>query len=415
MKKTTGFIAILAILFASCTASKPGQSKEDLVTTAYDAASVQYGNMLDFVAGNEKAMPRTLKKDGSMRWTHPFDWTAGFFPGSLWYLYEQTGEQKWKTAAIAQQAKIEHYKTKYNNHDIGFTMNCSFGNALRLTKDETYKEVLVTSANTLAGRFSETTGCLMSWNPSKSRDFKYPVIVDNMMNLELMFVASVLSGDSKYKDIAVTHAVTTIKNHYRPDGSSFHLVDYDPETGKPRRKITVQGYADESAWARGQAWGLYGYVMCYRFTKDRRFLDQAVKIADFLANHKNMPADGVPYWDFNAPNIPNAHRDVSAGAIMASAFYELSTYAKGGKRFRVFADKTITSLAGKAYTPESGQNSNFILMHAVGHLPGDVEVDVPLNYADYYYLEALKRKSILDEGKKLKDWFAYTSDDLRGV
>jgi len=221
------------------------------------------------------------------------------------------------------------------------------------------------------------------------------VIIDNLMNLELLFEATKLTGDSSFYDIAVSHAQTTMKNHYRDDGSSFHVLDYDTITGKVIKKNTHQGYSHDSAWARGQAWGLYGYTMCFRETGDRQFLDHAEKIASFILNHSNLPNDLVPYWDFDAPGIPNEPRDASAASVMASALYELSTYSTAGSGYRNAANKILESLYGH-YTSEVGKNSGFILLHSTGSKPSDSEVDVPLIYGDYYFLEALLWKKKLD-------------------
>ena len=220
------------------------------------------------------------------------------------------------------------------------------------------------------------------------------------MNLELMFEASRLSGDSTYYNIAVKHADTTMKNHFRDNNSCYHVVDYDPETGEVRSRQTAQGYADESSWARGQAWALYGYTMCYRYTRDPKYLDMAVKVHDFIFNNPNLPEDLVPYWDYDAPNKPDEPRDASSAACTASALYELSTYLPD-KNYKATADKIMGSLGSPAYRAEVGTNGNFILMHSVGSIPHNAEIDVPLNYADYYFLEGIMRKRDLEAGKKL--------------
>jgi rhamnogalacturonyl hydrolase YesR len=319
------------------------------------------------------------------------DWTSGFFPGELWMLYEYTGKEEWKKEAQAYTANIEKEKTNGTTHDMGFKIYNSFGNGYRLTNDAHYKEVIIQAAKTLATRFNAKAGVLRSWDHHEE-EWKYPVIIDNMMNLELLFEASKLSGDQSLYKIAVSHADATMKNHYRPDFSSYHVVDYDTLTGKVIKKNTHQGYADESAWARGQSWGLYGFTMCYRETKDKKYLDHAEKIANFLLTQPNMPKDLVPYWDFNAPNIPNAVRDASAAAIMASALYELSGYSNNGKTYRATADKIMQSLTS-SYRSPVGENKGFILLHSTGHMPNKSEIDVPINYADYYYVEALGRAS----------------------
>ena len=317
-------------------------------------------------------------------------WCSGFYPGSLLYLYEQTKDKQLYTEAERILKVLEKEKNNTSTHDLGFMMFCSFGNANRIAPKPEYKDILVTSANSLITRFNPKVGCIKSWD-SKKQDFL--VIIDNMMNLELLFWATKVTGDSTYYKIAVTHANTTLKNHFRPDNSSYHVINYDSETGNVKQKRTAQGYADESAWARGQAWGLYGYVLMYRETKDKKYLDQAQKIAEFTLNHSNLLKDKIPYWDFNAPNIPDAPRDASAGAINASALLELSTYVDLETRNKYFAaaETMISTLSSAEYKATPGTNGGFILKHSVGHLPQKSEVDVAISYADYYYVEALIR------------------------
>jgi alpha-L-fucosidase len=345
----------------------------------------------------ELVSPRTLDST-QLKLVPSGDWTSGFFPGELWYLYEYTGEVKWKNEAEKLTANIEKEKTNGGTHDMGFKVYCSFGNGYRLTNDQHYKDVIIQSAKTLSTRFRPVTGTIRSWDHHRDQ-WGYPVIIDNMMNLELLFAATKLTGDRSFYNIAVSHANTTMKNHYRSDYSSYHVVDYDTTTGKVLHKQTAQGYADESAWARGQAWGLYGFTMCYRETKDKKYLEHAEHIASFILHHPNLPKDLVPYWDFNAPNIPNEPRDASAAAVMASALYELSTYSNQGT-YRKTADKIMESLTNY-YRAPVGEDKGFLLLHSTGSKPANSEVDVPLVYADYYYLEALLRMKKLNEGKKL--------------
>jgi unsaturated chondroitin disaccharide hydrolase len=354
------------------------------------------------VKNNKKAAivsPRTLTPDGKLSVVAAKDWTSGFFSGELWFLYEFTGKNEWKEQAKAFTAKIENEKMNATTHDIGFKVYCSFGNGYRLTKEPAYRDVIIQSAKTLSKRFNSKIGCIRSWDHS-SEKWAYPVIIDNMMNLELLFEATRFSGDSSFYKIAFSHAMTTMKNHFRSDYSSFHVVDYDTLTGKVIKKTTHQGFSNESAWARGQAWGLYGYTMCYRETKNKAFLNQAEKIANFMLMNPNLPKDLIPYWDFNAPGIPNEPRDASAAAVMASAFYELSLYSTQGKYYRTVADKIMASLSS-GYRSAIGENKGFLLLHSTGSKPMNSEVDVPLNYADYYYLEALLRSKKLDEKKSL--------------
>lgn len=332
--------------------------------------------------------PRTLE-NGELKLVASKDWTSGFFPGELWYLYELTKNDKWKQQAIKFTSNIEQEKLNGKTHDMGFKVYCSFGNAYRLTKNQHDKEVIIQAAKTLATRFNPKVGAIRSWDHNSDK-WDFPVIIDNMLNLELLFEATKLSGDSSFYKIAVAHANTTLKNHFRKDFSTWHVVDYNPETGAVESKNTHQGYSDASAWARGQSWALYGYTMCYRETKDPKYLLQAENVADFLFSNKNMPADLVPYWDFDAPNIPNEPRDASAGALISSALFELSTYTKENNNYLKKAEKILDNL-GTAYTSPIGENKGFILLHSTGSKPHNSEIDEPLSYADYYYLEALTR------------------------
>lgn len=345
----------------------------------------------------ELVSPRTLEK-GNLKLVSSKDWTSGFFPGLLWYLEEFTQNKEWKKEAISFTDNIEKEKTNATTHDMGFKVYCSFGNGFRLFHDPHYKEVIIEAARTLSTRFNKKAGVIRSWDHHQEQ-WRFPVIIDNMMNLELLFEATKLTKDSLFYKIAVSHAVTTIKNHYRPDNSSYHVIDYDTATGDVRKRNTHQGYSDESAWSRGQAWGLYAYTMCYRETKNKVFLAQAEKITEYLLHHPNLPKDLIPYWDFNAPAIPDEQRDVSAAAIMASGLYELSLYSANGKKYRKVADQILENLTN-FYRSPIGENSGFILLHSTGSRPSHSEVDVPLSYADYYYVEALMRAKKLKDQKK---------------
>ncbi|MBS1566416.1 MAG: glycoside hydrolase family 88 protein [Bacteroidetes bacterium] len=348
--------------------------------------------------GQELVSPRTLDS-GGLKLVSSKDWTSGFFPGELWFLYEYTGKPEWKADAEKYTANIEREKTNGGTHDMGFKVYCSFGTGYRITKNPYYREVIIESAKTLSKRFNPVAGVIKSWD--NRAKWKYPVIIDNMMNLELLFAATQMTGDSSFYRIAVSHANTTMKNHFRSDYSSYHVLDYDTVSGGVRQKTTHQGYADESAWSRGQAWGLYGYTMCYRFTKDKRYLEHAEKIAKFMTTHKNYPKDFVPYYDYDAPGIPNEPRDASAAAVMASALYELSQYSgKNCKSYRGMANNIITSLTNN-YRSRIGEEKGFLLMHSTGSKPSNGEVDAPLSYADYYYLEALLRAKKIQQGEKI--------------
>ncbi len=364
------------------------------VKKAFKHAATQTELMLQEVeksadpAKPELISPRTLDK-GNLKLVASRDWTSGFFPGVLWYLDEYYQTDKWKSAARKFTTYIEKEKTNGTTHDMGFKVFCSVGNAFRLTGDAHDKEVIIEAAKTLATRFNPKTGVILSWDHSRDK-WVNPVIIDNMMNLELLFEATKLTGDSSFYKIAVSHANTTIKNHFRDDFSSYHVVDYDPKTGEILKKTTHQGYSNSSAWARGQAWGLYGYTLCYRYTKNPVYLKQAENIAKFMFDHPNMPKDLVAYWDFNAPQIPNEPRDASAAAVIASGLYELSRYSNQGADYRKKANTILYSLSTKYVSPVGG-SKGFILEHSTGSKPSNSEVDVPLSYADYYYLEALLR------------------------
>ncbi|NSW94194.1 MAG: glycoside hydrolase family 88 protein [Bacteroidales bacterium] len=351
----------------------------------------QYSAMAGVMADKPDLLPRTIDKDGNLVTAGSGWWTSGFFPGSLWYLYEYSNDPKIREYAKMVTSRIEKEKFNRGTHDLGFMLYCSYGNGYRITGDENYRDVLLTGAKSLITRFRPNIGCIQSWNSRQG--WQFPVIIDNMMNLEFLMWAFSQTGDSTYYNICVSHSDVTMKNHFRPDYSTWHVVSYDTITGAVEVKQTHQGASDESAWARGQSWGLYGYTVMYRETGLTRYLDQAVHIADFLINHPNMPDDMIPYWDYNAPGIPDTNRDASAAAIMASALIELAGYADSEKsqRYLEVAEKQIRMLSSPAYRAERGSNGNFILMHSVGSLPAKSEVDVPLTYADYYFIEALMR------------------------
>lgn len=343
---------------------------------------------------SELTNPRSLEPDGSLLMVPSKDWCSGFFPGELWFLYEYTGDEKWKESAHRQTILLEREKYNGRTHDMGFKMYCSYGNGYRITGNEAYREVLVKSAETLITRYNPVVGAIRSWDNVRSH-WTYPVIIDNMLNLELLFWASKATGDSTFYRVAVKHAETTLKNHFRPNGSSYHVVDYDPETGAVVVKETHQGYAHESSWSRGQAWGLYGYTLCYRETGKPEFLEQAGRIADFIFSNPALPDDLIPYWDYDAPGIPNEPRDVSAATCTASALYELSRYdAANAAKYLAWADAIVENVS-RHYRAELHTHKGFLLLHSTGAKILGFEIDAPLVYADYYFLEALLRKSQL--------------------
>lgn len=365
----------------------------DVIRTDLAVAARQYTFLLDKVQG-KPGFPRTLDQGGQVKLVGVRDWTIGFFPGSLWYLAEATGEPKWRTAAALYTDATARAKFDHSHHDLGFMLGSGYGNGLRLgAGGAAYRDALLAGATTLVSRFNPKVASIQSWGTRADKDWTYPVIIDNMMNLELLMWAARASGEPYYREVAIAHADTTLRNHFRPDGSSFHVVDYDPADGKVRSKVTAQGNADSSAWARGQAWALYGFTMMYRETKKTEYLQQAQKIAAFIMQHPRLPADKVPYWDFDDAAIPNAPRDSSAAAIISSALLELGNYVEPSlaQRYTGFAEQQLRSLSSPAYLAAPGENGGFLLKHATGHKPAGSEIDVPLSYGDYYFLEALLR------------------------
>ena len=381
--------SLLGILFYSFP-QDTRESIQAMIERGLDRAATQSVILAKNLQDYPDVLSRTWE-DGKLKTTEYSGWVSGFFPGVLWMLYEETGRQEFRDYAETYTARVEPAKKLTDTHDLGFMLMSSFGQGYRITGNPHYLEVIHEGTDSLLTRWNPSLGVMMSWNPNKR--WKYPVIIDNMMNLEMLCFSSKKFGDSRYQDIACTHAKTTIKNHFRPDGSTWHVVSYDPETGGVQVKNTSQGYSDDSAWARGQAWGLYGYTMMFRETGDPAFLEQARIIGRYIKNHPNLPEDMVPCWDFNAPGAPDTQRDASAAAIMASAFIELSQLDPGPESigWLTIAIKQLMTLSCSEYLAAPGEQGGFILKHGVGSFPGKSEVDVPLTYADYYYVEALLR------------------------
>jgi hypothetical protein len=391
MKKNACLFLILSLgIIAGFGQTKPNPALVKLIDKQIADGSEQYKLFRKELAPDQFPKSYNAAKD-SLVVSNSSWWCSGFYPGTLLYLYEQTKKPELLTEANRIMKVLAKEQFNKGTHDLGFMMYCSFGNANRINPSEEYKQILINSAKSLASRFDPKVGCIKSWDSKDPTDFI--VIIDNMMNLELLFWATKATGDSSFYKIAVTHANTTMKNHFRPDNSSYHVVNYNAETGAIKQRKTAQGYADESAWARGQSWGLYGYTVMYRETKDKKYLDQANKIADYILNNPHLPKDKIPYWDYNAPDIPNALRDASAGSVMASAFVELSGYVNKAtaEKYYKAAEIIIMNLSTAEYSAARGTNGGFILKHSVGHLPNKSEIDVPLTYADYYYIEALVR------------------------
>lgn len=390
MNKFSSSVLILGFaLLASCKSGINSQSKVTVNTE--NLLKARYKMLVDYPL-DSKLVPRSINlKTNVIKKIPSTDWTSGFFAGNLWQLYRLTGDEAYKKQAEKWTPFTEKESINHTSHDVGFKVFCSYGEALKVENKPEYAAVIIKGAETLCTRFNDKVGAIRSWDFNK-QVWDYPVIIDNMMNLELLFEASKLSGNKKYQDIAIQHANTTLKNQFRPDNSCYHVIDFDPITGLVRKKTTLQGYNDDSVWARGQSWAVYGFTMSYRYTKDPAYLKQAEATANFFITNKNLPEDGIPYWDFKDPAIPNTARDVSASTIMASALYELYGYTKN-KSYLAFADKIMTSLNSDKYILGENVNAPFILDHSTGNWPKHDEIDEPIVYADYYFLEALLRKS----------------------
>lgn len=383
------FALFLSIgIFCSC-------QKEKKEFNSKKALESRYQILLDYKT-DSTAFPRSYNlKENKVNKVPSKDWTSGFYAGNLWQIYKITGKPEYRELAQKWTAFIE--KEKFNNrtHDMGFKVFCSFGQGLKHEENQHYKDVIVKSSQTLISRYNDTVGSIRSWDFNKKR-WDFPVIIDNMMNLEMLFEATKISKDSTFHKIAVTHANTTLKNHFRPDNSCYHVVDYNPKNGNIRMKVTHQGINDESVWARGQGWAIYGYTMAYRYTKNKRYLEQAQATANFYLNHKNLPKDGIPYWDFKDPAIPNAPKDVSAGTVISSALVELYQYTKNST-YLEYSKKVVNSLKTSAYILEPTIKAPFILKHSTGNWPKNDEIDEPIVYADYYFLETLLRLENLNK------------------
>ncbi|MDU0352621.1 glycoside hydrolase family 88 protein [Paraglaciecola aquimarina] len=359
-------------------------------SAALDKASEQLDGFRKHYT-NPNKIP-TQFENGEAIYTNFMGWTSGFIAGNFWYLYEHTKDESWLNTATKWTDALERSQFNRKTHDIGFIMNNSYGNGLRLTGNKAYDPILLNSAKTLMERYNPKLGLTFSWSWGS---WEFPVIIDNMMNLELLFNASLATGDKTYYDAAVSHATITMKHHFRDDFSSYHLVDYSRTTGLPKHKQTFQGIADDSSWSRGQAWGAYGYTMTYRYTQDEKFLNHARGIVNYLLTHKNMPEDLIPYFDYDAPDYPEItnYRDSSAGSLLASSLFELANYVDEdeAKRYRAAAMKMLRSLASPEYLAEKGENGHFLLKQATYNFPKDLGLNTAINYGDYYYLEALTR------------------------
>ena len=393
---------VLLFLTLGCGNKKPQKTENNTfdIDTELAYCEQQAAKTLTLIPKDGKSLPRNIAPDSQeWRFINYKDWTSGFWPGTLWYLYENTDDEKWKEQADTYSRYLTPLSvTPALDHDLGFQIFNSFGNGYRLTGNPEYKDIILKTADTLATLFNPNVGTILSW-PRDVPNMEWPqhnTIMDNMINLELLFWASKNGGDKSLYDIAVSHADVTMKNHFRPDYTSYHVVVYDRETGEKIKGVTHQGYADNSMWARGQGWAIYGYTMVYRETGDKKYLDQAQKTAKAYLDH--LPIDLIPYWDFDAPNIPNEPRDASAAALVASALLELSTFTKDSNLSKNYVEKAESMLEELSKNYQSKDANSAFLLHSTGHKPSGSEIDYSINYADYYYLEALLRLKKLKSG-----------------
>ena len=361
--------------------------------------------------GDTSMMPRNIM-DSLVYWKlvpiEIGEWTVGFWPGILWYDYEGSKDESVKESAIHYTDLLEPLtKLPAYDHDLGFQIFCSYGNGYRLTGNEKYKQIILNAADTLATLFNPKVGTILSWprEVDNGRFAPHNTIMDNMMNLEMLYWAAKNGGDKKLYDIATKHAETTMEYHFREDGGNYHVAVYDTITGDFIKGVTHQGYADSTLWARGQAWAIYGYTLVYRETQDKKFLRFAEKVTDLYLSR--LPKDEyVPYWDFDAPNIPNEPKDASAAAVVASALLELSQLEDNPQKseeYKQAATNMLVELSSDKYQSRDCKPS--FLLHSTGHWPNKSEVDASINYADYYYIEALIRYKKMNEGLKVTDNF----------
>ena len=399
MKRTLISLFTMGLILSACNQQPAQEPLIDVIDRGLNLSTEQALMMAASLENVEGKLPKCVSKEGTLATSGYSWWCSGFFPGQLWYLYENNPTPELKKYAEMFTARVEKVKHITHSHDVGFMLYCSYGNGYRITGNPAYKDVMVTGAHSLATRYDSVIGAIRSWDFNK-HIWQYPVIIDNMMNLELFTWTTRATGDQNFDKMARSHADVTMKNHFRDDYSCYHVVSYDTISGVPHKKQTHQGFADESAWSRGQGWAIYGYTMMYRETGDKRYFEQARNIANYLMDHPAMPADKVPYWDLDAPDIPNAPRDASAAGLMACSLIELSQMDNGdfGKKCLAYAEDQIRSLTTPQYLSAKGENCNFTIMHCTGHFPNKSEVDVPISYGDYYYVEALmKMKKLISK------------------
>jgi hypothetical protein len=388
--KIISYCLLISIIVWSCKSAAKSDSriiinKEYLENRLTELSSIMESKLSKFPIDSLN-IPRAMESDGTIIAGKSRQWTSGFFPGTLWQLASQTQSPSIIKAAEQWTSFVEKEKWDDHTHDLGFKVNSAFGKMDLVKPSANNKEIIIQASKTLIDRFIPKVGSIRSWDFGRER-WQFPVIIDNMMNLEMLFDATEFSEDSIYYDVAHKHGHTTLKNHFRADHSSYHVIDYDTLTGEVRNRHTHQGLNHESSWSRGQAWGLYGFAMAYDRTGDRAFFDQASNIASFFFNHPNLPEDMIPYWDFDASNIPDEPKDASAAAVAAVGLMKLAKYDTENRvKYMEWVDTILSSLGSPEYQSDAVP---FLLDHSTGSVPGDFEIDVPIVYGDFYYVEAL--------------------------
>lgn len=389
---------ICSILLLAFSLSSYGKEKplQRVIKESMKVVEMQSIALAEKLKRKKDQLPTTVHGKSELITSDSHFWTSGFYPGVLWYLYEYKQDPKVAKLAELYTSRLEKEKLTTDNSNIGLILHCSFGNGYRLTNNPKYEEILVTGARSLSTRFRPICGSIQSGdvdNQKISRVYQIFSSIENMMNLELLMWATNQTGDQSFSAIAVSHANTATNCQFRPDNSSYQVVAFDSITGKPNKQGSFQGYSDESVWARGQAWGLYGFISMYEQTGLKRYLERAKKIATFILFHPNLPANKIPYWDFNAPNIPKEPLDVSAAAITASALIELSELVDEPLRSQYLnvAETQIRTLSSTEFLANIGTNGLLILKKRVGANVSEENMDVPISCADYYYVEALVR------------------------
>jgi len=389
---------IFLCLLMGC--QQPNEFKAD---TALNYCASQVNRALESLrdsAGNYNynMEPRNIL-EGDTTWNcrqaRAEEWCSGFWPGILWMDYAYTKDENVKKQAEGYTEVLSFLANQPAfDHDLGFLVINSFLKGYEQTGNTEYKRIALAAADTLATLFNDKTGTILSW-PRHLKDYGgHNTIMDNMINLELLCWAADNGGKKSLKDIAIRHAETTMKNHFREDGSCYHVAIYDTLTGNFLRGMTHQGYADSSMWSRGQSWAIYGYTMMYRYTHDTRFLDFAQKVTDiYLQRLYETSNDWIPLWDMDDPRGIKAPKDASAACVVASALIELCTYVDSPQKekYKSAAINMLRDLSGIAY--QSRNKNVAFLMHSTGHHPAGSEIDASIIYADYYYIEALLRIS----------------------